>query len=204
MLTRRLLLSTAAALAGLLLSAPVQELRADPVDSGQAVAFVQQTGSALIAAIEGAAPLAEKQAHLQGIIDRTVDVDGVGRFCLGRFWRTATPEQQRTYLDLFHRVLMRNITSRVGEYQGVRFQVGRAESRDDATQVSTVVTRPNNPPATVIWVVANIGGSPRIIDVLAEGTSLRLTQRSDYASYLARNGNNVDALIAALRQQATG
>ncbi len=30
-----------------------------------------------------------------------------------------------------------------------------------------------------------ISGSPKIVDVIAEGTSLRLTQRSDYASYLA-------------------
>jgi phospholipid transport system substrate-binding protein len=38
--------------------------------------------------------------------------------------------------------------------------------------------------------------------VVAEGTSLRLTQRSDYASYLSRNNNNVQALIDAMRQQA--
>jgi phospholipid transport system substrate-binding protein len=37
--------------------------------------------------------------------------------------------------------------------------------------------------------------------VIAEGTSLRLTQRQDYASYLTRNNNNVDALINAMQQQ---
>jgi phospholipid transport system substrate-binding protein len=45
-------------------------------------------------------------------------------------------------------------------------------------------------------------GPPMVIDVIAEGTSLRLTQRCDYASFLSRNGNNVQALIDALRQQA--
>ena len=49
--------------------------------------------------------------------------------------------------------------------------------------------------------VAQAGGTLRIEDVIAEGMSLRLTQRSDYASFLARNGGNVDALLAALRQQ---
>jgi phospholipid transport system substrate-binding protein len=43
--------------------------------------------------------------------------------------------------------------------------------------------------------------APKIIDVIAEGTSLRLTQRQDYASYLTRNNNSVDALIDAMRQQ---
>jgi phospholipid transport system substrate-binding protein len=38
--------------------------------------------------------------------------------------------------------------------------------------------------------------------VLAEGTSLRLTQRSDYASYLSHNNYDINALITAMRQQA--
>jgi phospholipid transport system substrate-binding protein len=37
--------------------------------------------------------------------------------------------------------------------------------------------------------------------VVAEGTSLRLTQRQDYASYLTHNNNNIDALIAAMKNQ---
>jgi phospholipid transport system substrate-binding protein len=67
--------------------------------------------------------------------------------------------------------------------------------------VSTVVERPNNPPTNVDWVVSNPGSDPKIIDVVAEGTSLRLTQRQDYASYLSHNNNSIDALIDAMRQQ---
>ena len=37
---------------------------------------------------------------------------------------------------------------------------------------------------------------------MAEGTSLRLTQRQDYASYLSHNNDSIDALINAMRQQA--
>jgi phospholipid transport system substrate-binding protein len=49
--------------------------------------------------------------------------------------------------------------------------------------------------------VADIAG-PKVIDVIAEGTSLRLTQRSDYLAYIGRNGNALGPLIDALRQQA--
>jgi phospholipid transport system substrate-binding protein len=56
----------------------------------------------------------------------------------------------------------------------------------------------------VQWVVNQVGGRPRVIDVVAEGTSLRLTQRSDYAAYLSRNNNSVDALISAMKQQLAG
>ena len=53
---------------------------------------------------------------LAGIIDADVDVDGVARFCLGRFWRTATPAQQQQYLKLFRDMLVANISAKLGEY----------------------------------------------------------------------------------------
>ena len=96
---------------------------------------------------------------------------------------------------------MNNITAKLGEYRGVRFVMGRTQQRDDNTVVSTVVERPNNPPTNVDWIIGNAASNPKIIDVIAEGTSLRLTQRQDYASYLSRNNNNIDALINAMRQQ---
>ena len=135
------------------------------------------------------------------ILNSDVDVDGIGRFCLGRFWRQATPDQQKRYLELFHQVLVTNITAKLGDYQGVTFTMGRARMQDDEAVVSTTVVRPNNPPTAVDWIIADPTSAPKIIDVVAEGTSLRLTQRQDYASYLTHNNNNVDALISAMKNQ---
>jgi phospholipid transport system substrate-binding protein len=169
--------------------------------TGHASEFVKSLGDKLVAVVNGPGSDREKREKLTQIIDSAVDVDGVARFCLGRFWRNASPEQQKRYTELFHQVLVTNITSKLGEYQGVRFTMGRAQQRDDTEVVATVVERPNNPPTNVDWITSNTGGSPKIIDVVAEGTSLRLTQRSDYASYLSHNNNSIDALINAMRQQ---
>jgi phospholipid transport system substrate-binding protein len=79
--------------------------------------------------------------------------------------------------------------------------MGRTMPAEGMVAVDTTVTRPNQAPADVRWVVDEVAGQPKIVDVLAEGTSLRLTQRSDYASYLSRNGNDVQALIDAIRRQ---
>jgi len=168
---------------------------------GRASDFIRGIGDQLVAVVNGPGSDREKRQKLTDIIDSGVDVDGVARFCLGRFWRSASPEQQKRYMDLFHQVLVNNITSKLGEYRGVHFTMGRSQRRDDNDVVSTVVERPNNPPTNVDWIISSASGSPRIIDVVAEGTSLRLTQRSDYASYLSRNNNNIDALINAMSQQ---
>ncbi len=67
--------------------------------------------------------------------------------------------------------------------------------------VSTVVERPNNQPASVDWIISNPASEPKVIDVVAEGTSLRLTQRQDYASFLNGPNSSIAALIDAMRQQ---
>jgi phospholipid transport system substrate-binding protein len=176
-------------------------VRAQSTD--KASAFVKSTGDRLVAIVNGPGSATTKRAAMTQILDNDVDVDGIGRFCLGRFWRQATPEQQKQYLTLFHQVLVTNITSKLGEYQGVTFTMGRSKPQDEEVVVSTTVVRPNNPPTAVDWIIANPSSQPKIIDVVAEGTSLRLTQRQDYASYLTHNNNNVDALIAAMKNQVS-
>jgi phospholipid transport system substrate-binding protein len=166
-----------------------------------ASAFLKNFGDQLVAVVNSSESDREKRSKLTAIIDSGVDVDGVARFCLGRYWRSASTEQQQRYSDLFRQVLVNNISSKLGEYRGVRFTMGRAQQRDDNMVVSTVVERPNNPPTNVDWIISNSASDPKIIDVVAEGTSLRLTQRQDYASYLSRNNNSIDALINAMRQQ---
>jgi phospholipid transport system substrate-binding protein len=168
---------------------------------GRASAFVKTIGEKLVAVVNGPGSTQEKRQQLTQIIDGAVDVDGVAKFCLGRFWRQATPAQQKAYVDLFHQVLVTNITSKLGEYQGVKFTVGRSRQQDEDEIVSTVVDRPNNPPTNVDWVIGDPTSSPKIIDVIAEGTSLRLTQRSDYASYLSHNNYDINTLINAMRHQ---
>jgi len=190
-------MTTGLALAGLGFS--LSRAHAQVVE--KANAFVQQTGDRLVAVVNGNQSPTDKRRALTQIIEATVDVDGVARFCLGRFWRTASPDQQKRYMTAFHQVLVTNITAKLGEYRGVKLAVQRGRQQDEDAIVTTIVDRPNNPPTTVDWVIGQPAAAPRIIDVIAEGTSLRLTQRQDYGSYLTRNNNNIDALITAMQQQ---
>ena len=40
-----------------------------------------------------------------------------------------------------------------------------------------------------------------MVDILVEGTSISLTQRSEFASVIRRNGGNVEALLVELRKR---
>jgi len=195
---RRLVLATAL---GLPLALPFRQAAA-AIDAARASTFIQSTGNELVGAINSNAPVARRRESVAGILRRAVDIEGVGRFILGRFWRTATPAEQQEYTKLFEETLIHNLASRFGEYQGVKFTLGRSQANtEEDVMVSTSVERPNTAAFTLDWRVAEVGGGPRIIDMIAEGTSLRLTQRSEYASVIQRNGGQVSALLAAMRQQ---
>ena len=190
--------AAAVALIGLMTAAPAFA-QASGADS-----FVKNFADSLVGVVNGPGGASAKQQALAPLIDGSVDVAAIAKFCLGRFWTTATPAQQQAYTQLFHQVLLNNISGHLGEYQGVTFTMTGSHAQGDDTLVGTIINRPNAPPANVQWVVRTSGGTPKVLDVVAEGTSLRLTQRQDYASYLARHGGNIDALIAALKRQLNG
>jgi phospholipid transport system substrate-binding protein len=178
-------------------------LPASPARAAAPEAFFHNFADQLVAIVNGPGDISTKRAALQPVIDRDVDVQTIARFCLGRFWSSASPAQQQKFVAVYHQVLLRNISGHLGDYQGVTYSIDGSTPQGGNVVVKTTINRPNVPPADVGWVVRP-GGDPKVLDVLAEGTSLRLQQRDDYASYLSRHGGSVDALISALERQMSG
>jgi len=173
------------------------------LDPARATAFIEAAGRDLVAALNSTAgSVAQRRERVAAVLRRTIDIDGTGRFILGRYWRTASPAEQQQYLQLFDETIIRNLSARFGEYQGVRFTLGRTQQRsEEDVLVTTMVDRPNSASFALDWRVAEVGGQPKVVDVIAEGTSLRLTQRSEYSSVIQRNGGQVSALLTAMQQQ---
>jgi phospholipid transport system substrate-binding protein len=198
--TRRSLISAIAAavpLAAVVALAPAA--RADDISAARAM--IQSTGNTMVSIINSSASPAQKQAAFQQLVLANVDVDGVARFVLGRFWRVATPQQQQEYLQTFRQLLVYAVTGQTSGFQGASFAVGDATQQPVGIVVPTTVNVPGKPPATVQWVVAMMDGQPKIIDIIAEGTSLRLTERNDYAGVISQHGGDVQPLIDAMRNQ---
>lgn len=166
----------------------------------QAVGFVRSTSEQLAAIVNSTDSPQEMRDRLKDVIDSTVDVDDVARFCLGRFWHLATPDQQKQYLALFHELLVIKIADHLGEFKGVQVSVGLARRSADTEIVTTIVQGPRTATPRVDWVVSTATGAPKIVDLLAGGTSLRLTQSGDFITHLTHNNYSIQDLIDAMRQ----
>lgn len=170
-------------------------------EASTARALIESTGSKLLSVINSSEKDSAKQEQLRQLVFDNVDVDGVARFVLGRFWRVATPAQQQDYMQTFRQLLVYAVTAQASTFQGASMKVGQAAQRDVGVVVDTAVTVPGKPETTVQWVVGMIGGEPKIIDIIAEGTSLRITERNDYAGVISQHGGQIQPLLTAMHQQ---
>ena len=68
--------------------------------------------------------------------------------------------------------------------------------------VDSQLSQSNGQPIKLQWEVRDAGQGPRITDVKVEGVSMVMTRRSDFNSYIQKNGGTVDPLINELESRA--
>jgi phospholipid transport system substrate-binding protein len=171
------------------------------VSPDAAKAFIQTSGQQLVAVVNADTSTAVKAQQLQTLVNQMVAVNNVGDYVLGRYRSVATPAQYTQFQTLFHQLLANNITYQIKAYQGITFVVNSASVVGNDTVVDTTISRPGQAPADVGWAVDEIGGTPKIVDVIVAGTSLRITTRNDYASVITSNGGQVSALLTVMQNK---
>lgn len=146
--------------------------------------------------------MAEKRARFDQLLGDTFDMEGIGRFLLGRYWRTTPPEVQQEYLKAFTENIVYTYTARFDEYSGQKLEVDGSREDGSFTIVNSRIVDPNGgPDVRVEWRLVRMGDSYRVADVVIEGVSMSVTQRQEYASLIQSNGGDVKALIKALNTQ---
>lgn len=183
-------------------SAAIVEVSAN--DGAAAQSMVARLGDQAINTIanKGLDEDAKKQVFRR-LLTQNFDMSTIGRFAMGRFWRVATPEQQKEYSRLYEKMIVDVYTARFNKYSGQSFDVteNRVDSSGDIV-VSSKVTG-SGAPIMVDWRVRPKGGSYRIIDVMVEGVSMAVTQRNDFAGIIQQGGGTIDALLEYLRKGGT-
>lgn len=164
--------------------------------------FISVLGQQAIGTLQSTSgSLEQRERQFRHILAQNFDVAFIGRFVLGQHWRRATPQQQGDYLALFEDFLVLTYSRRLGGYAGERLSiVGERAANERDTVVRTRINRPAGPPIDADWRVRLIEGHFKIIDVEVAGVSMALTQRSEFASVVSRNG--INGLIQVLRARA--
>jgi phospholipid transport system substrate-binding protein len=163
--------------------------------------FIQELGDRTVAILNADATPQQKLARIKSLLDQATDLTLVARLVMGRYWREAGEAQKQEYVRLFNALLMQTMAERFSWYTGETFEIVDAKPADERdTMVATRILRPNGkPPINVDWRVREADGRFLLIDIVAEGVSLVISQRAEAAEYISRNG--IDGLLAEMRNR---
>lgn len=143
----------------------------------------------------------EQKAEFDQLLNDSFDMETIGRFALGKHWRSASGAQQKEYQSLFKKMILEVYSARFSDYRGQELEVtgARAEGKADVL-VNSVIKGHGEPEVSVDWRVRYANGQYKVIDVIVAGVSMGLTQRSDFASVIQRGGGNINVLLEHLRK----
>jgi phospholipid transport system substrate-binding protein len=164
--------------------------------------LIRELGNQALAVLGKNVSPAERTARFRQLFREDFDVPAIARFVLGRYWRVATEAERQEFVRLFEGYIALAYANRLAEYSGETLRVIGSRPDSDGAIVASEIIRPNNaPPAKVEWRVTLVNGGYRITDVVVEGVSMAVTQRSEFASVIQRNGGKVEGLLTVLRQK---
>jgi phospholipid transport system substrate-binding protein len=196
-MTRRSLLTTLLLLiASASLAAPPSVIAAD------ANVFMNELWNRAVEVLSKKAPLEERLARFRQLFHADFDGPGIARFVLGRYWRSASEEEQQEYLKLFENYVVYVYGTRLSNFNGEAFRVRGSRTDESGTIVSTDIISPGGePPIKIDWRLIADNGAFKINDVVIEGISMMVTQRSEFASVIQRHGGKVGGLLALMREK---
>ena len=162
-------------------------------------AEVVNTTSAQVVELVKAKTGADRQAGFATILDGAFDLPAMGQSALGIYWARSTEDQRSRFLKAAATVEARAYSERFGQYAGQTIVIGRVLDRSNGVfVVESRLNQANGQAIKIDWELQDRGKGLRITDVKVEGVSMVMTRRSDYGSFVSRNGGDVEVLIKEL------
>ena len=145
----------------------------------------------------------EKESQFGKLFDKNFDVPSISRFVLGKYWKQASLDQKKKFIKSFRNYVVKTYSSRFNEYSGEKLKLVNYENEKNPKifLVHTILERQNAPVIKVDWRIGKKKNRFVILDIIIEGISLAITQRSEFVSVIDQNEGNIDQLISLLKEK---
>lgn len=146
-------------------------------------------------------PSAIRQFADQNILPY-VDTTRMARYVVGRYWRTASEQQQQDFVEQFTLTMMRSYSQSILKLNVRSIDVAKPlPDGENRVIVSTKVTQDDGSTAEVTYRIFKEASSGKwlIYDVVVENISLLVNFRQSYATDIERRG--FDEVILAMKER---
>src|SRR5476649_2557933 len=128
-----------------------------------------------------------------------VDFQRMTALAAGRFWRDATPDQQKALSEQFRTLLIFTYSGALSQVKNetVEFKPLRADPSDTDVEVRSQVNMARGEPVPLNYRVSKTPSGWKIYDINVLGAWLVETYKSSFASEISKGG--IDGLIKTLQ-----
>ena len=143
----------------------------------------------------------EKIIRLKEIGEKSVDIDGVGLYTLGKYRKALNDSQKKQYKELFRNYFLKSFSGRLVGYTDAKIAVLSEEIKNEKYTIvySKLIGTSERPEVKIDWrVYTKDPENPLIRDLVIEGLSLARTQKEEFNSIIANNDGNIEALFESL------
>ena len=148
-------------------------------------------------------PVESKIIKLNDIAERSVDINGIGMYALGKHKKTMSDEQKTKYKKLFKSYFLKSFSSRLVDYTDPKINVvSQKVINKKYTIVNSILEATSKRPQVKIdWrIYTKNPDKPLIRDLIVEGLSLARTQKEEFNSVIQNNDGDLNALFKNLEE----
>ena len=142
------------------------------------------------------------QKKIIALVDAKVlpnfDFSRMTQLAVGKYWRTATPEQKQSLVTEFRNMLVRTYTKVFTVYRDQTVEVKPVKMATDDTEVTvkTVISKPGSQPILVDYEMKKADSGWKVYDISIDGVSMVMSYRGTFATQIQDSG--IDGLIKTL------
>ena len=148
-------------------------------------------------------PVESKIIKLNDIAERSVDINGIGMYALGKHKKTISEDQKTKYKKLFRSYFLKSFSSRLVDYTDPKINVvSQKKINERYTIVNSILEATSKRPQVKIdWrIYTKNPDKPLIRDLIVEGLSLARTQKEEFNSVIQNNDGDLNALFKTLEE----
>lgn len=171
-------------------------------------ALIRNTVDQVIAIIKQDKDIqAGDQKKINALVDAKVlphfDFQRMTQLAVGKYWRSATPEQKQELVTEFRNMLVRTYTKVFTVYrdQSVEVKPFKMAADDTEVTVKTAINKPGSQPILVDYEMKIAADGWKVFDISIEGVSMVMSYRGTFTSQIQQSG--IDGLIKTLSDKNT-
>ena len=148
-------------------------------------------------------PVESKIIKLNDIAERSVDINGIGMYTLGKYRKSISEEDKSKYQKLFKSYFLKSFSSRLVDYTDPKINVISEKKVSEKYTIVNSVLEANNgrPEVKIDWrIYTKNSEKPLIRDLMVEGLSLARTQKEEFNSILQNNNGDINYLFKVLEE----